>query len=465
MILVQNRLLQLSGNSIILVFLISVLLASCGAFSSKGSTGNSNSSTNGKNDVVKVDTVEWKQIPEDKFPPINNVDEELVEKEAVKSKDKKDMYNITAFLPLEASRINYGAEYPKDIRNLKYIEYYAGMKLAMEQLEKEGINITMNVHDSKESIATVMGILNNQVDNNTDVILGSLKKDVLVELAEFGKENSIPVISPWYSSQSVADNNEYYIQLTPFLIDHYYSLTEHALSHFDKEDIYLVGRNGSKDPSRFKYFQEAAYNVTKEKDALNEFVIDIDSLSAEYGIFRSLIENRNENLKSAKPIVFIIPNFSMRESNYIYDLIRRINVEKLDQEVYIYGMPVIYRMDKISYDYLTNLNVRIAMSRYTKKSSPEAKNFAANYFREYNDYPLDDAYEGYDNMLWVGRMLHKYGGAFVDNLNRDKQEYLSTKFNIQAVYDGDPEKPELDYFENKNLRVIQFYDNEFSVVK
>ena len=323
----------------------------------------------------------------------------------------------------------------------------------------------MCIRDSNESVTQVRNVLNNKVDNNTDIIIGSLKKDVLIELAAFGKENSIPIISPWYSSQSVADNNDYYIQLKPFLIDHYYKLTEHALANFDSEDIYLVGRNGSKDPSRFKHFQEAAYNVTKEENPLNEFVIDLDSLSAEYGIFRSLIENRNENMEEKKPLVFIIPNFSMRESNYIYDLIRRINVEKLDQEVYIYGMPVLYGMDKISYDYLTNLNIRIVMSRYTKQSSPGAKNFIANFFREYNDYPLDDAFEGYDNMLWLGRMLHQYGGAFVDNLNKDKSEYLSTKFDIQPVYDGDPEKPELDYFENKNLRIIQFYHNEFSVVK
>lgn len=465
MILVQNHPRLLSGNNLLFIFCLSMLLSSCGLFSSTNSNNSGGNNSKGDNDVVKVDTIEWNKIPEDDFPPINNTDVEAETKEGVKSKEKKDSYNIAAFLPLEASRIQYGVEYPKDIRKVKYLQYYAGMKLALEQLEKEDISLTIDVYDSKESLTTVKSVLNNKVTNDTDVILGSLKKDVLIELASFGKENSIPVISPWYSSQSVADNNELYVQLTPFLIDHYYELTNHALSHFDKEDIYLVGREGSKDASRFKYFQEAAFNVTKEEDALNEFVIDLDSLSAEYGIFRSLIENRNENLKSKKPIVFIIPNFSMREANYIYDLIRRINVEKLDQEVYLYGMPVLYNMDKINYDYLTNLNIRIAMSRYTKKSSPEARNFAANFFREYNDYPLDDAYEGYDNMLWLGRMLHKYGGAFVDNLGKDDREYLSTKFDIREVYDGDPEKPELDYYENKNLRIIQFSNNEFSVIK
>lgn len=465
MILVQNRQLQSNGNKVLAFILILFLFSSCGIFSSSGSSDSSNSGNKDSRNEVKVDTVEWTQVPEKDFPPINNVDEEIIEKEVKRPKEKKDSYNVTSFMPFESSRINYGAEYPSDIRNLKYLQYYAGMKIAIEQLEKEDIKLNLSVYDSKQDLTKVKSILNNNVDNTTDVILGSLKKDILIELANFGKENSIPVISPWYSSQSVADKNEYYVQLTPFLIDHYHALASHALSHFDAEDIYLVGRNGSKDPSRFKYFQEEAFNVTGEKEVLNEFVIDIDSLSAEYGIFRSLIENRKENLKTNKPIVFIIPNFSMREANYIYDLIRRMNVERLGQEVYVYGMPVLYSMDKITYDYYTNLNIRIAMSRYTKKSSPEARNFAATFFREYNDYPLDDAYEGYDNMLWLGRMLDKYGGGFIDNLDKDDREYLSTKFNIQSVMDGDVEKKELDYFENENLRIIQFFENEFSIVK
>ncbi len=465
MILVQNLLQQLSGNKIIWFLSCTIFLASCGMFGGGSSSNSGGQERPIKEKDIRVDTVEWTKIPESEFPPINNVDEDLIEKEVERSKEKKEQYNITSFLPIQASRINYGVEYPDDIRNVKYLQYYAGMKIALEQLEEEDISLKVDVFDSKEDITHVKSILNDRVDNTTDVILGSLKKDILVELAAFGKENSIPVISPWYASQSIADDNPFYIQLTPFLIDHYYAITEHALSHFDAEDIYLVGRNGSKDVTRFKYFQEAAFNVTKEENVLNEFVFTLDSLNAEDGIIRSFIFNRNENLEEERPLVFIIPNFSMRESNYLYDLIRRINVEKLNQEIYIYGMPVLYGMDKITYDYLNNLNIRIVMSRYTKKSSPEAKNFAARYFREYNDYPLDDAYEGYDNMLWLGRMLHTYGGAFIDNLDKDNAEYLSTKFDIQKVFDGDVEKPTLDYFENKNLRIIQFNNNEFSVVK
>lgn len=465
MISVLNRQLQLNGSRTLVFFISALLLSSCGIFSSRSSGSNIGDKDNEDPQEVVVDTIEWTQVPESSFPPIDNSVEESTEKDVKRPKDKKDSYNVTAFLPFESSRINYGGENPAEIRNLKYLQYYAGMKFAVEQLEKEGVNLTLNVYDSNEDQNKVKDVLANNVDNNTDAILGPLKKDLLIELASFGKENSIPVISPWYSSQSVTNKNEFYIQLTPFLIDHYHAITAHALSNFNAEDIYLVGRSGSKDPSRFKYFQEEAYTITKEKEALNEFVIDIDSLSAEYGIFRSLIENRNENLEVNSPIVFIVPNFSMRDANYIYDLLRRLNVEKLNQEVYVYGMPVLYSMDKITYDYYINLNIRIAMSRYTKKSSPEAKNFAARYFREYNDYPLDDAYEGYDNMLWLGRMLDNYGGAFIDNLSKDESEYLSTKFNVEPVLDGSPEEKALDYYENKNLRIIQFFENEFSIVK
>ena len=176
MILVQNRLRLLSGNNLILIFCMSMIMASCGMFSSKNGQNSGNSTSQGNNDVVEVDTIEWNKVPEEDFPPISNADVDLDSKQGEKSKEKKESYNITAFLPFETSRIQYNAEYPQDIRKLKYLQYYAGMKLALEQLEKEDININIDVFDSKESLTTVKQVLNNKVTNETDVILGSLKK-------------------------------------------------------------------------------------------------------------------------------------------------------------------------------------------------------------------------------------------------------------------------------------------------
>ena len=467
MISVQNRRQQSNGNRIILFCFVAVFtFSSCGLFSG-GSKGNSkgNSTTNTKEEV-KVDTVQWTKLPEDKFPPIKS-DTKVTEKQVDSEYVMKDQYRVAAIVPFQINRMDMNVESVQEIRNLKYLHYYAGMQMAMEDLEQEDISITLDVFDSKENLKDVKFILNNKLSSNTDAIMGPLKKDILIELAKFGKENKVPVISPWYSSQSIANENPNYIQLTPFLIDHYKALTQHALSSFDPENIYLVGRTNSKDVNRFKYFQEEAYKLTGEENALQEFVFYQDSLTHEFEIIKRIIRNQiDKETGERKPTVFIIPNFSSRESQYIYDLLRRINVEKLDNEVYVYGMPVLYDMDKITYEYYTNLNMRIAMSRYTQKSSVEASLFSSRYFNEYNDFPKQDAFEGYDNMMFLGRALKKYGTGFIANLDKDETEYLSTRYNIKPVSSSkDPESIMVDYFENKNLRIIQYIENEFSIIK
>lgn len=464
MILVQNPLQQLSGNRLIILFfllIISIFLSSCGSFGKKLASKNPvTNNTKKKTTTSKVDTTQWKKIPEDKFPPITTKKDVVVDPiKNSKSKGLKDSYRIAAFIPLEVNKMNLSAQKVNDLKNLKYLHYYAGLKFAAEDLEKEKIKITIDVFDSQDDLSRVKKILNNQLSSETDVIMGSSDKQILVELSNFGKINEMPVISPWYSSQSITDKNPYYIQLNPFLTEHYRAITNHALAHFSPEQIFLVGRKNSKDTDRFKYFQEAAFEITNKLDALNTFIFDADSLSAEYEIIKEVLLDNG-------PTVFILPNYSSREEQYIYDVFRRLNVEKGDKEVYVYGMPVLHTMDKISYEYYINLNIRIVMSRFVNENDYKAQIFKARYFNEYNDFPSIEAYEGYDNLMFVGKALQKHGTDFINYLDQDKAEYYSTKFDIKPIYETEKElKPTIDYYENQNLRVIQFINNHFSIVK
>lgn len=457
MISVRNRLQQSNGNKIFFAFFLSIfLLSSCGIFSSNSSTTKNDVRKQNKDtDKVEVDTVKWTKLPEDKFPPIQN--EKGVEEPEKVVKGKKDAYRVACFLPMEANRIDLSVEDPNELRSLRYIHYYAGMQFALEELEAQGMNLTMDVYDSKDNPQHIKSILNSRLASDTDAILGSIKKESLKELARFGRENEIPVISPWYSSKSVTRDNEYYIQLNPFLTEHYRAITEHALKNFDPSQIYLVGREGTKDLSRFKYFQETCKELT-DGEELNTFSFYLDSLTQEYEIFKDVIRQDTAT-------VFILPNFSSRDAQYIYDVLRRINVEKMNNKVYVYGMPVMYDMDKMTYEYYTNMNIRIVMSRFTDKSTPEARAFEAKYFRTYNDYPKGEAYEGYDNVMFLGSMLQKYGLDFINHLDEDTMEYFSARFNIQPVFVGDVEEENVNYYENRNLRIIQFVENRFKSLK
>lgn len=467
MILVPNRQQRLNGSKISLfAILFCFLVSSCGLFNPATPQVDNRVDKRDDEVAVQVDTVKWKQADQKNSPPIG-----WDEKKADNNKTgdqhqsaKKARYTLAAFLPFESDKMNFQTDDLSTIKNYKYLHYYAGMKLAIDDLNAEDINLDVYTFDSKNDKNRVQSVLENEIPRNVDVIMGSLKKDELMATAIFGQKHKIPVISPWYSSQSVADKNPYYIQFTPFLVEHYNALVEHALNNFDAEQIYLLGRQGSKEPSRFKYFQAAAFNLTGKKDALNEFVFNTDELTYEHEILKAIIDRQNtETVK--KPTVFIVPNFSPREAKYIYNLLRRINVEKMENEVYVYGMPVLYTLDKISYEYYTNLNIRMAMSRFPDRNSMDAKRFNGIFYRAYNEFPVDEAYEGYDNMMFVGRMLHKYGKDFIQYLDQDEKEYLTTRFNIKPKFELVDERPVLDYYENKNLRIIEYVDNQFTTIK
>lgn len=461
MISVPSRQLRLSGSKQAffygLVFLCGMLITSCGAFGKSKYDKDVVNAKPSKKGPTEVDTIKWTKLPEEKFPPITTKEKDLDSE--ISESVMKDIYRVAAFVPFEINRMNLEVEKSKDLRSLKYLHYYAGMQLAMEQLESEGVSLILDVYDSEENESRINQVINEQLPADIDAIMGPLKKECLVRLAEFGKENKIPIISPWFSSQSVAKDNPYYIQLNPFLTEHYRAITEHALQEFSADQIFLVGRQNTRDLDRFKYFQETAEILLNEATPLKRFVFDQDSLSAEFEIIKN-------TLLDDKATVFLLPNYSSRDAQFIYDFLRRINVEKLGKEVYVYGMPVMHAMDKISYDYLVNMNVRIVMSRFVNEKEAMEMIFQSKFYESFGSFPQDEAYEGYDNLLYLGRSLKRYGTGFVNKLDQDDQEYMSTRFDIQPVMSEDNvETQKVEYFENQNLRIIQFIDNQFQTLK
>lgn len=457
MISVQNHPQRLSGNNILVILFLGILFSGCGILSS----GNKNPEVISNNNKVKevpteVDTVEWKSTDEKKYPPITDiVDEEEVKKEG---DGFYSVYNLSCFIPLQANRLNPQVMSESDLNNLNYIQYYAGMKLAADQLSQEGVNINLNVYDSGFETEKVKQIVENQLPMNTNIVLAPFKKDALSYLAEMGKEKKVPVISPWLSSKSVTKNNPYYVQLRPFLTEYYRKITDHALDTYNPEQIFLLSRNNAKEIRRFKVFQQRANELLNQPNPLKTYTLDEVQLTGEDPVFEA-------QLNVSDTVVFIIPNYSNKDMQFVYNIIRRLHVERAEKNIIIYTMPLVKDMDQISFDYWNDLQIRICLFRFVDEADSEVKRFASKYYREYHDFPSIDAYEGYDNMMYIGRQLRENGVYFYQDKKAAEEledSYLTTKYRLEPVYSNSSDKlSDIQYYENRHLMIVQYITDRF----
>jgi len=434
----------LSGNKVILLSILCLfLVSSCKTkktvVDNKGPRTQT-PNTNRPGPKSKVDTIRWSESV------LENSDVVTTETPI----EYKSSYKIAILIPFESNRYEPRQFQIQESNENRFANYYSGVKLALEKLNTEGANFSVQVIDS--GVGNISPKLNKLKEY--DLIIGPYNRQQLKETAEFCLKNEIVNISPWQASSKIAEDNPFHVQLRPNQTAYYDAMVEHALRKYDVEQIWLVGRDTKTDKGRINYFQESAAAIlNKPKGVLNEYEIDLDSLTNEALTYNNIFVEDKKN-------VFLFPQWSSEDEPFLYDCLRKLAIEKGSNDLIVYGMPVMIDSDKISYDYFQNLDIHVTRAKWVDRHDPDVKAFRKYYFDRYNALAQDDALDGYDMMMFVGSNLMKDGKTFQYTLDQDRERYLQTSFDIQKVVLSDEERLDnfnkIDYFENRNLDIIRF---------
>jgi len=448
MISVLNHQLRLSGNRLgIILCLFALFMAACSgskeAVRSTKSKGDEISRVNKRTRNNTVDTVRWSEVPEEMMPPIVSEDGPILE--------KKSSYNITIALPFEAA--GFSAEDDND----RFIQFYAGFQMAMDNLKDEGASINVSSFDTEGREKILDQILDNL---KTDLIIGPYERVCLKKTADWARENKTPMVSPWVASNRITNKNPYYIQLRPGVREHYNAIVEDVLQKYSPDQVVVLKRFDGADDSKVKYIQDYAAASLGKEDGLpfREFGIEEDSLILGETYMFDLFSKD-------KTTVFISQNYLFEEDEYVYNTIRKLSAAKGEREAVVYGMPLLIDLDKIDFSLYKLLNVHVARFRYIDTYAENIQQFKREFFQRFRSLPGDDAYFGYDVGYFFGKALMKYGKQFQFFVDQDEDlPLLGSRYDIQKKYPGETvsdDFSDIDYLSNQLVEIIQFADNRF----
>ncbi len=450
MISARSHLPLLSGSKILL---LCFLVFSFGCKTTKRSSTSSStrsSKTTKKNSTTKktnphVEEIQWTIIDPEEKPPIGAPT-------IIKTK-KQGAYSVSMLIPFDGEKAGSAELTSKSSPAYKFLCYYAGAKMASED-RPTASSVDVNVFDSKSM--SLSSILNDGRLQASDVIIGPYDTEELKQVAEFAKENAITHISPWKSSKSIAASNPYHVQTRPSLLQHYEKMVESAVKSFPGSKLFVVGKSSSSDKKRMDYIGRLASAMGR--DDITKYTVNEDSLRIGETAFDSIFVQGKTN-------VFMVPNWSSNDEGFIYGCVRRLRVEKGDAKVVVFGMPKMMDTEKITYDFYNNLNIHIVRSEFMDKASQKAKNMRSRFFNEFNAFPTEDLYEGYDLMTFVLNNLDDYGQNFHTKVGADRNAYIQTSYDLVGVpkSPGEPSnKPDMiKYYENRSLSVIEFRNGRF----
>ncbi len=442
------RVFMKSLTSFMLVSMMVVLVASCGT-SKKAKK---------QPQIVNADDEKDKDVPAKTdtvgvVTPDKKDDGNKKDPDQTRPTNSDRTYHVALLLPLDAEsgRIDNNS-------NLRFIQYYGGIKLAGKDLNTDGAVINVSVYDSKDLLKTDM------FPAHLDLIIGPYasassesSKAELQKIIEFGKKNKIMVVSPWYSNSKATENNEYYIQIKPNIREHFNKIVQNIYDEGNQSKVVLVGRNNNNDYKYLEYFQTVAkaYSKGKDKDRpLDQMLINEKSLFTEDTIFNSKIQQGKS--------IFVFPNYSYNDEEYLRSVLTKLVGEKGNKNVTAVGLPIILESEKIGYNLYQGLNMELVVPDFVEKDDYRVRQFTKSYYELYKTIPASDAFEAYDLFSFIGEALAKYGRDFIKKIHYMGDYYLQTSFDIKPVYEeGDDSFSKVQFYENKHLDIIKFRNGAF----
>ena len=450
----QNHLPLLNGSKLILLAFLGSIIISCGTTAPSTSTNpriieiDTPNESETDEEVIEVDTVQWTFESPDDYVPITA--ETKVAAFGIE-RTTKDYYKIALMLPMRIKDIS--AEL--DANNRKFAEFYAGIKKAASEFS--GVRADVKVYYTNRESARVNEILKDMSYDKPDLIIGPYVTNLIKQVAEFGRDNRIPVISPWKLSKSITDENIFFLQMRP-AIEHYFErIVDHVNFNFDRTEVAVIQREGRKDVAKTRMIEE----INQESSSVpvvqpyNVVSISQDSLmDAEANVFDTLLDMGSK--------AFILPHFSSNDENFIYSCLRKMYGEKNGRDFQVYTMPVALNSERIDINLLKNLNIRTPEFRFPDFQNPAIAAFKKAYLNEYGWLPSEDSFYGYDLMSFILHGLREHGQYFHYYMAGESLDLLQMKIQIEPYFeDKNARYPE--FLVNKHLYIIE-YDTDHFVI-
>lgn len=336
------------------------------------------------------------------------------------------------------------------------LQYYGGVKMALSILDQEGIRLNISVIDTKADTLEMYRLLRQPEIQNAHLLIGPYRRDDIKIVAEYAKRNNKPMVSPYSAVGTLTQDNPNYIQMNPSLESHCQALLNHALSEFRPEEIVIVTRNVVGEQNCLAFLRKAY----EPKRAMGNAPIPEYFLPGE--AYNGL--NLRPYIQGKTQAAVIVPSWA--DETYIFYLLRAVKAAKaVGQKVVVYGMPQWVDFEHMEFDLYEQCQVRVSQVAYIDDQSPEILNFKKEFFNRYSALPRPEAYAGYDQMIYFGRLLANFGPKVTDNLERNQGIGLHTGFNFSRIVNNAPFGAEqyapTQRYENRFVHILEFAGFQF----
>lgn len=371
----------------------------------------------------------------------------------------KDTYRVAVLLPFLADDLEPTNR--KTIVNQNVLDLHKGIRLAVDTLKSQGIDIELLAYDTKRDTAATRRILEKEEMKSVDLIIGPLFSNLLGIVNEFSFKNKINVINPVHSNLNVLEGNPYSFLYSSSDQVVGKKAAEYVLKNIEaKPGIILYGDSRRDSTLAFAYKEHMEQEgfpiiLTQKIERTDTRAIQNILLVANSRMKDAATSDARKRYTIGLDSISHI--FVASDNNLISSKVMS-TVQTRGDDIIVVGSSGWLDLSVINYESYFGMGAVLYAPNYCTKGSESYRNFRMDYVQKHHKAPTKLAEVGYDLMMFMGNSLYEYGKYFQTEWSEKEylKGYLTTGYNYKDANDNQL-VPILNFSKEKGLQVI--YDN------
>ncbi|MEI6123656.1 MAG: LysM peptidoglycan-binding domain-containing protein [Bacteroidota bacterium] len=342
--------------------------------------------------------------------------------------DLLSTYNIGIMIPFyldHSSSIDTGnVDIPTtSYKSLSFIQFYEGIRMALDSLEKAGLSLKVYFYDVAEDTNATFDLLKKPEFAFMNLIIGPLFSNNFTIVSSWAKQHAVPIINPFTNKNDLIKDNPFAFKLITSLqseskqiigfIENTYSDCNLIIVHNDKE----------------KEFADSLKNIADKEVLLKKSKLSISMVNYSTEGLTGITKNLSETNTN---IIITLMDGEAFVSSYL----RNLNSLAYQHKIVLFGKKNWEDYSSLEIEYLMNLNTHIYTNSFIDFKNNKTQDFILNFRNTYKTDPDYYAFQGYDIMIYYGYALKNYGRNFQNCISKYSPELLETNFSFQKTVDG-----------------------------
>lgn len=353
---------------------------------------------------------------------------------------KKDTYNIALYAPLYLDSVSSDMptrSLPRYI--LPGLDFYEGAQLALDSLQAMGVKLNVTVYDSKnkQNIHSANLI-------NTDLIIAAVGTPEIKDLSDIARKKEINLVSATYPNDAGVNDNPFFIITNSLLKTHSEALQRYLQEGYASKNILIIHRDSPFEKRIAADILEEYNKLQSGKKTKPREVIWNDSISD---------LNLSQYFLADRPNLCIVTSLDEASAK---NILRKLSLQTSSYPIQVFGMPT-WDIMKFKEPEFKGMPIFYTSPYYNDKTDAYSRYITDYWKKVYKSRPSDMAFKGFELTWYFVKQLSTSGVYFNKDIN-DPNKKVFSNFNYQPIYLKDGEK-EPDYFENKNIYIIQKGDS------